>query len=587
MARRYLTLAATIGLSVAGVSHVRIQADVPAKERDKPVAGFALKDAGDQKTVSLADFKDKKAVVVVFTGTECPISNAYLPRLAELHKEYASKGVQFLAVNSNSQDTADVVAAHAKKFEIPFPVLKDDGATVADLLGAKRTPEVVVLDSQRKICYQGRIDDQFGVGYKRGQPTRKDLAVAIAEVLAAKPVAVASTPVAGCLISHNREAKAAGTVTYTKNVATIFQNRCQECHRAGQIGPFSLKTYKQAVAWADTIREVILDRRMPPWYADPNHGKFENDRSLSQTERDTLLAWIDQGCPKGDDKDMPPPKDFPEGWTIGKPDVVFTMPKAFDVPADTPKEGIPYMYFSVDSNFTEDKWIERAEAKGGAADVVHHIVVFIQPAGIKFDQKERGMRILVGTAPGDMPYIASPGTAKKVPAGSKLVFQMHYTPSGKAVKDQSSIGLIFAKQPVKNQALTMPVLNHQINIKPGEDNYHIESSFEFRDDAHILSFMPHMHLRGKDFKYEAIFPDGKTETLLSVPRYNFNWQSSYRCANPIAVPKGTKVHCIAHFDNSAKNPNNPDPTKTVKWGDQTWEEMMIGWMDFHYDRKLE
>ncbi len=586
MVRRFWSLVGLVGLVGLMASPWLLSADVPPSRVGKAVADFSLKDPRTGKVVALADFKDKKAVVVVFTGTECPINNAYLPRLAQLSEDYAAKGVQFLAVNANVQDTPEVVAEHARKHEVPFPVLKDAG-TVADQFGARRTPEVFVLDAGRVVRYQGRIDDQFGYGFKRGQPTRRDLVEALDEVLAGKPVTVASTPVLGCVIARAVEPKGEGSITYSKQVVRILQNRCQECHRPGQIGPFSLLSYKNAVNWSATIREVIQDNRMPPWYADPHFGKFANDRSLSPSERDTLLAWIDQGCPKGDDKDLPPARKFPEGWSIGTPDAVFTMKEEFAVPAEAGKTGIPYKYFDVETNFTEDKWVERAEAKGGAAAVVHHIVVFIVPPGMHFRQNDPGLRVLCGTAPGDMPFIAPAGAAKLIPKGSKLVFQMHYTPNGRPAKDASSVGLIFAKAPVEHRMLTMPVLNPRFLIGPGDDNYQVESQFKFKEAGHIISFMPHMHLRGKDFRYEAIYPDGKKETLLSVPRYNFNWQSVYRLAEPKAVPAGTVIHCVAHFDNSAKNLNNPDPTQKVMWGDQTWEEMMIGWMDFYFDKAVQ
>jgi peroxiredoxin len=587
MVRRCWSLVALVGLMGLIGSPWLLSADSLPSRVGKALADFTLKDPRTRKVVSLADFKDKKAVVVVFTGTECPINNAYLPRLAQLAKDYAAKGVQFLAVNANVQDTPEAVAEHARKHEVPFPVLKDAGSTAADLFGAHRTPEAFLLDAGRVVRYQGRIDDQFGYGFQRGQPTRRDLVEALDEVLAGKPVTVASMPVLGCVIARAVEPKGEGSITYSNQVVRVLQNRCQECHRPGQIGPFSLLTYKNAVNWSATIREVIQDNRMPPWYADPRFGKFANDRSLSPSERDTLLAWIDQGCPKGDDKDLPPARKFPEGWSIGTPDAVFTMKEEFAVPAEAGKNGIPYKYFEVETNFTEDKWVERAEAKGGAAAVVHHIVVFIVPPGMQFRQNDPGLRVLCGTAPGDMPFIAPVGAAKLIPKGSKLVFQMHYTPNGRPAKDASSVGMIFAKAPVEHRMLTMPVLNPRFLIGPGDDNYEVESQFKFKEAGHIVSFMPHMHLRGKDFLYEAIYPDGKKEMLLSVPRYNFNWQSVYRLAEPKAVPEGTVVHCVAHFDNSAKNPNNPDPTQKVMWGDQTWEEMMIGWMDFYFDKAVQ
>ena len=289
--------------------------------------------------------------------------------------------------------------------------------------------------------------------------------------------------------------------------------------------------------------------------------------------------------PEGDPNDLPPPKEYSPGWMIGKPDVVLTMPREFSVPAAMPKGGIPYQYFTVDTNFKEDKWVVAAECKPGSPEVVHHIIAFIVPSGVDFSPGIQDAPVLAGTAPGDMPLRLPPGAAKKIPAGSKIVFQMHYTANGCAQTDRSSLGLILAREPPKYVVRTEGPLNPAFEIPPGDPNYEVEVTFPFRQDSLIFGFMPHMHLRGKDFKYELIHPDKKTETLLWVPRYNFNWQTFFRFAEPVKAPKGSKLHCVAHFDNSAKNPSNPDPTKPVTWGDQTWEEMMIGWLDFAYENR--
>src|SRR5262249_15547722 len=355
-----------------------LRADGPGESVGKTVGDFSLKDT-EGKRVGLSAFKDRKAVVVVFLGTQCPVNNAFLPRLAELHKEFAPKGVQFLAVNANQQDLPRQIAEHARKYAIPFPVLRDEGNTVADRFGARRTPEAFVLDGARTIRYQGRIDDQFGIGFQRPRPTRRDLALALEELLAGQRVSQPATPVAGCLIGRAPKAREDATVTYSKTIARILPRNCQECHRPGQHGPMPLLTYEDTSAWSETIREVLEERRMPPWYADPRHGKFSNDRSLPEADRQAVLTWIDQGCPRGDPQDLPPPREFVEGWTIGKPDVVFEMPKPYDVPAKTPKGGVPYQYFEVETNFTEDKWVERAESKAGATEVGHHIIVFVGP----------------------------------------------------------------------------------------------------------------------------------------------------------------------------------------------------------------
>jgi peroxiredoxin len=550
----------------------------------KQIDAFALPDSAGN-SVNTSKFKDAKALAVVFVGTECPISNAFMPRLVELSKEYAPKGVQFLAINANRQDAPTRVAEHARENALPFPVLKDAGNRIADQFGAQRTPEAFVLDSKGVIRYHGRIDDQFGVGYKRSTPTRRDLALALDEVLAGKEVSQPETSAMGCYIGRIAKTKEKGEITYAREVSRIIQQNCQECHRPGQIGPMTLASYDDVVAWSDTIREVVQEGRMPPWFADRRFGHFANDRSLSALNKKTLLAWIDAGLPRGDEKDQPPARVFESTWSIGKPDVIINMPEEYAVPVDMPKKGIPYQRFRVPTNFKEDRWVESAETRAGATQVVHHIIVFVVPPGEEFFPGNPQTPVLSGTAPGDMPLILPAGMAKKIPAGSELVFEMHYTPNGVAQRDRSSVGLIFSKEEPKYEVRTLPVSNPSFKIPPGDDNFKVEQTYVVRRDALLLGFMPHMHLRGKDFLYEALYPDGKKETLLSIPHYNFNWQAGYRLAEPMNLTRGMKIHMVAHFDNSSKNPNNPDPTKLVTWGDQTWEEMMIGWMDLAYDRK--
>jgi len=326
------------------------------------------------------------------------------------------------------------------------------------------------------------------------------------------------------------------------------------------------------------IREVVDDRRMPPWHADPRYGHFENDRSLTFRQRATLLAWVNQGAPLGDVKAVPAPRAFPEGWSIGTPDLVIEMPEAYQVPA---QGTVPYQYFRVPSGFAQDKWVQAAEARPGDPSVVHHVLVAID------DHKERTKADLdrvpqshfVAYAPGDLPLVLPPGTAKRIPAGSDFIIQMHYTPIGKVRTDRSSIALMFAKEPPSREAYTMGIIQQEFEIPPGAENHPVRSSYVFAADGDLYSLFPHMHLRGKSFRYTATFPDGSRDILLSVPAYDFAWQSVYRLARPRLMPKGTRIDCLAHFDNSSKNPVNPDPSRTVGWGEQTFEEMMIGFID--------
>jgi hypothetical protein len=343
----------------------------------------------------------------------------------------------------------------------------------------------------------------------------------------------------------------------------------------------SFTNYKEVRPWAKAIKEQVVAKTMPPWLADPAHGVFKNDRRLSEKEIATLVNWANAGAPEGNPKETPAPPQFVEGWTIGKPDMVIDMGTTYSVPA----EGvIPYQHFTVDPGFTEDKWVQAAEVRPDKRAVVHHVIVYILPPGVPVSaaQGERQERreMLVGYAPGDPATIFEPGTARLVKAGSKLVFQMHYTTNGKAAVDKSYIGLIFAKEPPKYRAIITNTGNSSFRIPPGDPNHEVRSTWTASDDMEIISFMPHMHVRGKAYKYTAVYPDGREEVLLNVPKYDFNWQLTYELAKPIKIPKGTRIEGLAHFDNSPNNKWNPDPTKEVRFGPQTWEEMMLGWFTY-------
>ena len=390
--------------------------------------------------------------------------------------------------------------------------------------------------------------------------------------------------------------------TFYKDVLPVMQNRCQECHRQGEAAPMSLLTYKEVRPWAKAIREAVITRKMPPWPADPHFGKFSNDRSLTREEIDTLVAWADDGAREGEASEAPKPAQFVDGWGIHKPDAVFEMPNAFAVPASGT---IDYQYIVIPSGFTEDRWVQEVEARPGNRRLVHHIIAFIRPPGSKWmkdaqpgipfvpvkeenrekrkhkrdDDNSGPPELLVGFAPGLPPGILRPGQAKLVKAGSDFVFQMHYTANGKPGVDRSRIGLVFPKEPPLERVYTVAASNDKFEIPAGDANYEVESDVTLQEPAKLVDMMPHMHLRGKDFVYTSFYPTGESEVLLRVPKYDFSWQLFYYLTDQKALPAGTRLHCVAHFDNSPNNPANPDATKIVRWGDQSWEEMMIGWFD--------
>ncbi|MBX7168545.1 MAG: redoxin domain-containing protein [Pirellulales bacterium] len=547
----------------------------------KSIAAFSLQDFRG-KQVALGDFPEAKAVVVVFLGVECPLAKLYGPRLMELAEAYQAQGVQFIGIDSNRQDSITELAAYARAHGIEFPVLKDAGNVVADQFGAQRTPEVFLLDAERVVRYHGRIDDQYGFttggGYARPEIRHRDLAAALDALLAGQPVTTTETEVPGCIIGRIKTPQADAPVTYSNQIARILQERCAECHRPGQIAPFSLTSYDEVVGWAEMIDEVVRDNRMPPWHADPHYGHFSNDARLTPEQLQQIHDWVAAGAPEGDRAELPEPREYVTGWQMPfEPDqVVYMSDEAYHVPA----EGVvDYQYFTVDPGFTEDKWLKTAECVPGNRGVVHHIIVFARPPESRA-KDARGFHFVAGFAPGTRPFVFPDGMAKLIPAGSKLIFQMHYTPNGTPQDDRSSIGLKFTDaKGVTHRVATDRAINHNFRIPAGDPNYEVTARRKFLDDALILAYFPHMHLRGKSFRYIAELPDGSSEIVLDVPRYDFNWQNHFILSQPRKMPAGSAIRCIAHFDNSADNLANPDPQSDVLWGDQTFEEMMIGWFD--------
>jgi peroxiredoxin len=565
---------AAIAIAVICSASLARADDAAAGPIGKQVDNFSLPDFHG-KAYSLDDYKDK-VVVLAFLGTECPLAKIYAPRLRDLAAEFETQGVVFLGIDANLQDTLTEIGAFARVNGITFPMLKDNNNVLADRVGAVRTPEVFLLDRQRVIRYWGRIDEQYGfktgAGYVKPKLSERNLANAIGEVLAGKEVSRPVVKADGCFIGRVAKVAPHGDVTYSKQVARILQNRCVRCHRLGEVAPFAMTSYEEVVGWAETIREVVQEGRMPPWFADPRFGHFINDVRLSADEKQQIGTWVENGCPRGDVNDLPEPRKFAEGWQMGEPDqIVYMRDEPFTVPA----EGVvAYQFFTVDPGWTTDKWIQTTESRPSNRAVVHHIRVYIQPESVSDAFAREGIGAY---APGFIPNICPPGTAIHVPANSKLLFQLHYTPNGTQQDDRSMIGIRFADpRTVKKILHTDGVQNTTFRIPAGDPNCEVKAEHMFLKDTLLLSLTPHMHARGKDFTYEAEYPDGTTEVLLDVPHYDFNWQLRYTFAEPKVMSKGAKLRCTAHFDNSADNLANPDPTKDVTFGDQTWDEMMLG-----------
>ena len=578
-ALRWAGLSILFSLGLTSQTFTEARAEEAASPLGRTIENFTLNDYRG-KEWSLDDFKSNSLIVVVFLGTECPLAKLYSPRLANLHGRYEPRGVGFIGINSNRQDSITEIAAHARLHNIEFPVLKDLGNAIADRFGAGRTPEVFVLDRQRAIRYQGRIDDQYGIGYIRDEPQRQDLALALDQLLAGQRVEVPVAPSIGCHIGRVREPKKDSRVTYSSQIARILQKRCVECHREGEIAPFALTKYEEVAGWAEMIAEVVAENRMPPWHASPKYGHFANDRSLTDEEKQQIFEWVKNGAPEGDPKDLPATELYvAAAEPISRPDLEIYMS---DEPFTVPAEGaVDYQYFTVDPGLKEDRWIKLADVVPGNRAVVHHILVAAQSPKGGRGMAAGGGEFIAGYVPGLRATRYPEGMAKLIPAGSKITFQVHYAPIGTEQRDRSRIVLTFADpDEVTHAVMTSRASNHRLAIPPRAENYREEAtSLSLPYDVQLLSMMPHMHLRGKSFRYEMVPPKGERTVLLDVPAYDFNWQTSYLLEEPLMLPAGTRMHCVAHFDNSANNLANPDPDKRVTWGDQAWEEMMIGYFD--------
>lgn len=548
----------------------------PARQ---PIEPFVLRDYRGREW-KFEELAGNRLTVVVFLGVECPLAKLYAPRLAEMATQFAGDGVSFVGIDSNRQDLPTEVGVYAERHKLSFPILVDAGSHVADLFGARRTPEVFVLDAERTIQYHGRIDDQHRPGTLGLKAKHHDLRDALVALLAGDRPACAETEVYGCIIGRPRQRPAAAdaAVTWSKDVAAIFQKRCQECHRPGDIGPFPLLTYSDVQGWEGMIEEVVSQDRMPPWHANPRFGRFANDMRLADDEKQLILAWIQEGAPEGDPALTPPARAFSSDWSIRPDDVYWMSSQPFVIPAE---EKLDYQYFVVDPSYTEDRWVKAVECRPGNRAVVHHINVFVllPEVGDDYTREELTNHLLWAYAPGFRGVEFAPGMARRIPAGAKYVFQMHYSPTGRVEQDRSSMGVVYAEPGDVNQQLEIALaVNNAFEIPPGAANHRVVSWFDVKRDSLLIALHPHMHLRGRDFRFEAILPDGAVEVLLDIPRFDFNWQYDYRLAQPKPLLAGTKICCVAHYDNSPDNVGNPDPLSFVRWGDQTWQEMMIGYL---------
>jgi peroxiredoxin len=534
---------------------------------------------------SLLDYKgkyyelrrsDAKVVVLFFTGNGCPVARQSIAKLKALRDHFSDRGVAVWMINSNTQDDRESIEKEAEDFkEGSLPVLIDDTQEIARILDVKRTAETICIDTRDwTVFYRGALDDQLVEGAQKPQPTEKYVETALDELLAGKSVSHPTSAARGCLITFDGDAK---PVSYSTEIAPILQSKCVGCHSPGNIGPFALSNYKKVKGHADMIREVLVAQRMPPWGADARYGQFKNDRSLSLAQKKTLLRWLDQDMPRGDGADpLAETVTSAKEWPLGQPDYIVKLPTPQEIPATGIQD---YRYVDIPSPITNDVWLSAAVFRPGNSRVVHHLIVRAKYS--KTPKLAKDDVFLTGWAPG-IDYQGSmypDGTGKFLGKGATLNFELHYTVDGKPETDQSELGLYVMKSPPKLALQTQAAYNLDVLVPAHEPQAPSYAVYGFKNDSWLFDLAPHMHLRGSWFKYEALYPDGGRETLLSVPHYDFNWQTIYRLSEPKKMLAGTWILCTGGFDNSARNPSNPNPDKRVVWGDQSFDEMFIGFMD--------
>ena len=521
---------------------------------------------------------DRKAVAVLVQGNGCPIVRNAMPRFRELAKTFSEQGVEFLLLNTNLQDSRDSISREVEEYGFEQPVLIDDTQLVGEALGLVRTGEVFVIDPATwTVAYQGLLDDRLTYENQKAAAKAHYLRDALNDMLAGEAVQVASTRPVGCLINFPERGERAearhASISYSDDIAPLLIEKCVSCHRPGGIGSWEMANHTMIRGFGPMIREVVRTQRMPPWHADPHHGEFSNDRSLTVAEKQMLVHWIEAGAPRGKGADplATYQHDWPE-WALGEPDLIIDIPE-HAVPATGT---VPYQYQSVDNPLNEDRWVRAVEILPGDRKALHHVITTfgVPDENGRVSRRTRGS--LGGYVPGAVVDEFPDGTGTLLPADAKLLFQMHYTSYGKPAVDRSRLGIYFHDKAPKHQLASMILMNSDILIPPHSNDHWESASRKLDRDVLVYSLLPHAHFRGRAMEFRAQFADGSEELLLSVPHYDFNWQTDYALAEPRFLPAGTTIVHRTSWDNTATNPANPDPSREVPWGEQSWDEMLFG-----------
>ncbi len=559
------------------------------------VADLAFRDI-DGKPASLSAPAGSLGAVLVVRDAACQVSQRYSTRLAELEQEYGTKGFKFIYVDISPHGAKDA-RRDAEQNGLKGRVVLDTDRRIIDALRANSSTDVFLIDTQGTLRYRGAIDDQYGIGYSKDKPGNSWLRNSLNQLIDKKSIAIDSTPATGCALDADMDAAGkARPVTYDNRISRIMQRKCETCHREGGFAPMPLQNFKQVADRAAMIDYMTSNRIMPPWSANRHVGTWANDASLSDRDLADLHAWIKGGTPEGKKTDAPIARTFTPGWVMEQPDAILQIPDQFRVPA---QGVIAYKYSYLKTNFDTDKWVSQIEIQPTAPRVVHHALFFVEEPGRKgYNDPSRkpgdplpndgGDGFFGGTAPGFPMMTFPPGAAKKLPKGAWLKFVIHYQPNGVEQVDQTRVALKFVDEPTGadgrlKEVQTNSAFNGDFAIPPGDANYEISSQHEFKTSGTLISVMPHAHLRSKAWKVWLLAKDGTKTLLLDVPKFNFNWQMYYKFKEPVHVEPGMKLLATSWYDNSSGNPYNPDPTRTVRLGEQTFDEMMICYFDWIAD----
>ena len=546
---------------------------------DERVQNFGLYDHQDNFH-RLHYYSDASAIVLYVQGNACPIVRKSIRGIEAIKEGYQDRGVQFFMINSNLQDTRSSISEEALAYDINTPILVDEDQLVAEMLDIDITAETFVIDPEDwSLIYRGPIDDQLGYGADKGEAKEQYLKEVLDAKLAGQENEKVYRKAKGCAVARLSAMEDYAELTYD-DIAPILRDNCYECHQEGGIAPWPMSGYPMVVGWSAMIRQVLQTKRMPPWHADPHVGRFSNDISISQEQIRKIIAWVDNGSKKGEGHDiLADLSPDVSQWSLGNPDYVVNLKKE-----EIPANGIiDYRYQTTTIDITEDKYVNAIEVKPGNPNVLHHVLASIDyPEGYEEPVARNVSRwidgLLLGWAPGGEVEQFPEGTGRLLPAGSQVVFQLHYTTSGKVESDQTDIGLYFHESDPEEEYVILGLVNFEFKIPPRTKHYPVVAKYPIKRPTTIHAVLPHMHYRGKSMNYVAHYPDGKEEMIFSAADYNFNWQRFYYLSEPKHLPEGSYLTVNAVFDNSAQNEFNPDPGATIYFGEQTFDEMMIGYM---------